>query len=278
MEKEKLDFLKEVLSIPTCSRHESLVREYLIAWAEDNDIETRVDSYGNLFMKKGEVAEGEAYPCVVAHMDTVHQDQKRMVYDEEALLNINELTTEVGDILYATYSRASGVPVNTGIGGDDKAGIFICLELIKKFDNIMGAFFIEEEIGCNGSRAAKDDEWLEQCGFFMQFDAPTDDWITGVSYGVKLFNDEFADLLEPIWGDFDMSEPSMGDPFTDIMALKRNYPVCCINYFAGYMDMHTPAEYVVIDYVEKAINLGEATIGALGNEFHEYLYNGEIVY
>ena len=63
----------------------------------------------------------------------------------------------------------------------------------------------------------------------------------------------------------------MSDPFTDIKELKRNYPVNCINYFAGYMDMHTPLEFVVLDYVEKAVKLGEATIEKLG--VNRYLYN-----
>lgn len=262
--------LKEILSIPSCSRHEGDVRNFLIDWAKENGIDYRVDKYGNVFMKKGTPPEGGAYPCVVAHMDTVHSDQKQMVGTGERLKIIKGNGT-YGDIYYAQRLTREGLWVSTGCGGDDKASIFICLELISKFDTIMGAFFVEEEIGMNGSRPAKDDEWLNQAGYFIQFDAPTNDWISRVCYGVLLFDDDFYDRLKPIWNKFDLNEPHMNDPFTDIMALKKNYPVNCINYFAGYMDMHTSTEFVVLDYVEDAIKLGSSTISELGP--NQYLFN-----
>jgi len=259
--------LKTVLSIPSCSRNEDDVRDFLVAWAEGMGIEHRVDEFGNVFMRKGEA---ESYPCVVAHMDTVHRDQIDIVGEGKSL-HIVESKNSEGDILYAQRELPSGVMASTGIGGDDKAGVFIVLELLKKFDNIMGAFFVEEEIGCFGSKKAIGDEWLEQAGYFIQFDAPTDDWISKVCSGIILFDDEFEKLLEPVWEQFEMSKPSISDPFTDIKELRKNYDVNCINYFAGYMDMHTPFEYVVVDYVQKAIDLADATIRTLGTD--KYLFN-----
>jgi tripeptide aminopeptidase len=263
------ELLKDILSVPSFSRKEELVAAYLQEWAVDNGVETKKDAHGNIFIKKGVLAEGESYPCVVAHMDTVHRDQVTDV-DENERLHISEGNGVYGDILYAQKMDPSGMLYNTGCGGDDKAGIFICLELIEKFDTIMGFFPVEEEIGCNGSRAAKNDEWLEQCGWFMQFDAPTGDWISRKCSGVELFNNDFAEILQPVWDEYGLSKPSERDPFTDVKELKTNYPVCCINYFAGYMEMHTTWEFVVIDYVEKAIEVGTSTINELGK--NEYLY------
>jgi putative aminopeptidase FrvX len=261
-----VNLLKNVLSIPSVSRFESDVRDFLISWAQDNNINYRVDEFGNLFMMKGE---SESYPCVVAHMDTVHRDQKDLV-GRDKKLHIVETTTDEGNILYAQRKLTSGVMCSTGIGGDDKAGVFIVLELLKQHDSIMAAFFIEEEIGCLGSKRAIGDEWLEKAGYFIQFDAPTDDWISKVCSNVLLFDDNFEKMLEPVWDEFEMSKPSISDPFTDIKELRRNYDVNCINYFAGYMDMHSPFEYVVLEYVEKAINLAKATISTLGTD--KYLF------
>lgn len=266
------EFLIKTLSVPSCSRHEDLVRDYIVAFAEERDIPYIIDDYGNVFLKKGELGEGESYPCVVAHTDTVHRSQHDLV-EEGGELIIKETTNDEGTILYAQRMLPTGVPLSTGIGGDDKAGLFICLSLIDKFDVIMGAFFVEEEIGCNGSRRAKHgegNEWLEQAAYFMQFDAPTDNWTSRVCSGVKLFDDNFAMVLKPVWDKYELKEPNMNDPFTDVKELKLAYPVCCINYFAGYMAMHSPMEYVVIEYVEKALNVGASTIIELGRDAYVY--------
>jgi len=263
--------LKEILSIPTCSYNESRMADFIISWAKKKKIEYMVDDYGNVFLRKGSIKEDEAYPCVVAHMDTVHRNQADLVNTTEKLVIVETTNTE-GSILYARRKLASGVEINTGIGGDDKAGIFIALELIQQYDTIMGAFFVEEEVGCNGSRAAKNNEWLNQAGYFIQFDAPTDDWISKVCNNIRLFGDEFQSVLQPVWDSYDMSEPSTKDPFTDVKELKLNYPVACINYFAGYMEMHTPFEYVVIPYVEKAIGIGFDSILALGKKKYTFVY------
>jgi di/tripeptidase len=266
------ELLKDILSVPSHSRSEDRVIEYIVAYAKEKGIECITDKFGNVFLKKGEIEEGQGYPCVVAHMDTVHRDQAAMVNGEDLLI-INETTNSLGTILYAQRMTPSGVPISTGIGGDDKAGVFIALSLIDKFDVIMGAFFVEEEIGCNGSRNARHDvgdEWLKDAAYFMQFDAPTDDWTSRVCSGVELFNDEVAMILKPVWETYNLSAPHMGDPFTDVKELRLNYPVCCINYFAGYMDMHSAKEYVVVEFVEKAINVGASTIIELGKDVYLY--------
>jgi len=264
--------LKEILSIPSYSRREDRVRDYIIKFAQKKKIPHIVDEFGNVFLKKGNIDEGQGYPCVVAHMDTVHRSQSEMV-DSELNLDIIEKETNEGTILYAQMPRPSGVPLSTGIGGDDKAGLFICLSLIDKLDVIMGAFFVEEEIGCNGSRKAKrgiGNGYLEEAAYFIQFDAPTNNWTSRVCGGVELFNDEFAMVLKPIWDKYELSTPNINDPFTDVKELRLNYPVCCINYFAGYMDMHSPVEYVVIEYIEIAINVGASTIIELGKDIYLY--------
>jgi putative aminopeptidase FrvX len=42
----------------------------------------------------------------------------------------------------------------TGIGGDDKCGVYACLELLKELPNLKAAFFVSEETGCHGSKKA----------------------------------------------------------------------------------------------------------------------------
>ena len=263
--------LKEILSIPSFVRKETMVRDYIIKFAISNNIPFFTDEFGNVFLRKGN---GTA-PCVVAHMDTVHRDQSDMVDDSENIL-INEVIVNNKTLLYGQrLVKHSQIPVNTGCGGDDKAGIFIALSIILELDNIIGFFPVEEEVGCVGSKNVIHGEgklFLENVSYFIQFDAPTDDWISRICSGIELFDNTFANILKPIWDKYNLSEPHTSDPFTDVKELKKHYPVCCINYFAGYMDMHSPTEYVVVEYVEKAINLGLDTIKILGNKKH--IYNG----
>ena len=51
----------------------------------------------------------------------------------------------------------------TGIGGDDKAGVFICLQLLEKLDSCKVFLPVAEETGCNGSKEA-DPEFFTRCG------------------------------------------------------------------------------------------------------------------
>ena len=45
--------LKEVLSLPSISGNESMVRDYIIEYAKENGIEYYTDAKGNLYLTKG---------------------------------------------------------------------------------------------------------------------------------------------------------------------------------------------------------------------------------
>ena len=62
-------------------------------------------------------------------------------------------------------------------------------------------------------------------------------------------------------------------PYTDTMVLKQRFDFPCLNFAAGYYEYHTKYEYVVVEDVENAINLGEKVINKLGNQ--KYLYKFE---
>ena len=159
--KEKL---KELLSIPTKTWKEDRLISYLIEHFESRGYHYEVDDMGNLYVTKGI---SEYYPLVLAHTDSVH-DIKEMVVKEEYLPNSQ------GDkkLALKAYTKEGGLP--TGIGGDDKAGVFICLQLLEKFDVIKGFFPVAEETGCHGSRGAKE-EFFNNVGYAIQFDSTEND-------------------------------------------------------------------------------------------------------
>ncbi len=242
--------------------------EFIIAFAIKHKIPARIDDFGNVYLLKG-TKRVEHVPCVVAHIDTVHHDQRDLVLSNRRL-NIVETIEGDKTILKAYDPRTLD---RTGIGGDDCAGVAICLELILKFDNIIGAFFRQEENGCHGSTNS-DREVFSKVSYAIQFDAPNNDWVSEVCSGVKLYNSSFLTKIKSVLDSYGMTKYSR-DPYTDVKVLRQLYDFNCINFFAGYYNMHRPDEYVVLEDMEKAIAMGEDVIKQLGNEksYFEELIN-----
>ena len=71
-----MTFLKEILEIPSFSGMEQLVVNYIVNFCKKHGFSYFKDKYNNVYITKGTINEGEYYPCVVAHTDTVHYDQK----------------------------------------------------------------------------------------------------------------------------------------------------------------------------------------------------------
>ena len=244
--------LIETLSIPSFYGKEDLIREYIINTLNEKNINNYVDEYGNIYATKGNT---EYFPCVVSHIDTVHEITEYKIIEEN--YNLSAI-------------KPDGSP--TGIGGDNKAGTFVCLELLDYFDNIKAAFFVSEEVGCLGS-SLSDPEFFKNVGYALQFDAPHDNWVTHYCDGVKLFekNSEFYNKIEPILTEClrDFTEDRLGfHPYTDVSALKRLYDFSCLNYSVGYYNMHSIYEYVSINDVDTCLKTAIKLITELGENLY----------
>jgi di/tripeptidase len=159
----------------------------------------------------------------------------------------------------------------TGIGGDDKAGVFACLTLLQELPDLKAAFFVSEETGCHGSRKA-DPNFFENVGYAIQFDAPFNWMVTEYSMGVKLFDksDDFFKKCDEVLNEsFEGRQKYGSHPYTDVYALRSKFDFSCINISIGYYDYHTPEEYVVIEDVFSGIDAGKKMIEKLGNKKHK---------
>lgn len=251
-----LNTLKDVLSLPSLYGEESIVTTYIMDYAIKYGIKYEIDKKGNIYLTKGKLnSSDEHYPCVVSHIDTVHSSHLSLIKENRRLI-IEE--SEDG-VLTAIHPDTE---LQTGIGGDDKCGVFVCLELFKKFDNLKGAFFVEEEIGMRGSKEA-DDTFFGDVGYAIQFDAPSSNWITEVCYGVKIFDDKFKQIIKPILGECGYTNFS-NDPFTDVNQLSIKYDFNCLNLGCGYHRQHSNQEYVIIEEVSQSLITGEYLIKQLG--------------
>jgi putative aminopeptidase FrvX len=263
---QNISLLKQVLSIPSKTYKEDLMVEFLVKWLTENGIEHYVDEHKNVYATKQEtplISEDFYFPLVIAHTDTVHEIEGIFI-EEEQLPNAQG---EIKDSLKAY--NAIGKP--TGIGGDDKCGVFACLTLLQELPYLKAAFFVSEETGCHGSRKA-DEKFFENVGYGIQFDAPENWMITEKCFGQILFDreSEFFEKIDKVLTEGMVKEDMryMTHPYTDVYAMRNKFDFSCINFSIGYYDYHTKNEYVVIEDVFNGIEMGRKMISELGYNLH----------
>jgi tripeptide aminopeptidase len=263
MTHDKIEFLKEVLSVPTATYREGMMVEFICDWLKNKEIPYYVDEQLNVYATKQTDENIEFFPCVISHTDTVHGLNEINVR-EEFLLNAQKESK----LSLKAYDN-HGDP--TGIGGDDKAGVFACLTLLEELPNVKAAFFVSEETGCHGSKVA-DPEFFKNVGYGIQFDAPENWMVTEYCWGQQLFDreSEFFEVCDTILTE-GMGEDReyLVHPYTDVYALRGKFDFSCINFSIGYYDYHSSREYVVIEDVFNGIKMGRKMIEQLGYKKHQ---------
>jgi len=257
--------LKDILSIPTKTFKEDLMINFLVDYLTKNGYLFFLDGMRNIYVTKQTDENVEFFPCVVAHTDTVHQINVINIREEE-------LPNDLGENKFALKGYDdNGRP--SGIGGDDKCGVFTCLELLKELPNLKVAFFVAEETGCHGSKQA-DEEFFSNVGYAIQFDAPGNWMVSEFCMGVQLFSRDskfFKICDEVLTGTFNPDRKYQSHPYTDVYALKQKFDFSCINFAIGYYNYHTANEYVIVEDVYNGVKTGKEMIERLGCEKHQFI-------
>lgn len=256
-----IKLLKQILSIPTYTGEEERLVKFLKTYLNEKSISFKVDDNGNIIATKGKA---NVYPCLVAHTDTVHQIQS----DKIEIRSVHRKNPS-GELKPAFTGFMPNTNTPLGCGGDDKAGVFICLQLLDYFDNIKVFFSVSEENGCIGTKAAAK-EWFKDVGYFIQFDSPENNTMSLTLGGRRLFteNGRFWELAKGLVFEHGITE-YQHHSFTDVGFLGKEYGVDCLNLATGYYNLHTIHEYVVLEDVENSIILGKKLIKLLGQLKYE---------
>ena len=255
MTENNLNRLKEILSVPTHSRNEELMIEYLKGVLTDKGYEHYVDVHGNIYATKGVT---EWYPCFVAHTDTVHVVNENLTVIQEELK---------GKVTLRGIDGVSGKP--SGIGGDDKCGVYLALEMLNTLPNVKIALFVSEEIGCKGSMYA-DPEFFKNVGYAIQYDSPEGDSMSLTLMGRYLYNQEsdFSTKVKGLITEHGIKNWAY-HPYTDVWQIMEKFNIACLNLAAGYYRYHTENEYVVVDEVQNGFELGLKLVEQLGENKYE---------
>lgn len=247
------DFAYDLFSVPSCSGYEYRMVTFIMIWAKRHGIKYEFDTYGNLYLTKGEVKEGEYYPCVTAHLDTVQTKQKPYVLSGIRL----DIETRVVKDKHELYCKGFG------LGGDDKCGLLIGLSMFNHVDVLKAAFFLEEETGCKGS-SNMNVEWFNNVGYVMGFDSPDLNRAAWSCSGTKLFSADFyKNHMQEICTKHGLTK-FYSEPFTDVKQIREKTDITCMNFGSGYYNAHCDTEYVVLEEIDTACRMGHDLIKHLG--------------
>lgn len=203
------------------------------------------DRLGNIYVTKGV---SDVYPTMVCHIDTVH------------FYNPNYQVHQAGRNIFAIDKVNC---MRLGVGGDDKVGVFMTLKMLEERDVFKAAFFVDEEIGCIGSRSCNFD-FFKDSSLVLECDRKgADDFVSSIS-GTKLYSREFSECLKPILNRYLRKEVSGG--MTDVLEIAYNTDVCVANMSCGYYNPHTDEEFVNIDDVVDTYNLCNEIFDRMGDE------------
>lgn len=188
-------------------------------------------------------AKGSIPILLVAHMDTVHNElPKHFVYK-------------------GTGDRVSSPQ---GIGGDDRCGIYMIMEVIKKHKCSV-LFCEDEEIGGVGASKFIKEDFVKELEFNYMIELDRRGSDDAVFYDCD--NDEFEDFIiedgdwKRAWGSF-----------SDISILAPEIGCAAVNLSSGYYNAHTKDEYVMLsemgENIDKVCRLIERTTE---NDKFEYI-------
>jgi len=230
--------LFKILEIQSHSRQCGDMQNYLFDYVLSKGYEIELDNMDNLYITKGTA---DTYPCIVAHMDTVHNITKGGIEVAHSISN--------PDVVFGINPDTHRL---TGIGGDDKCGIYAALHCLEILPECKVAFFVDEEIGCVGSSQANID-FFNNCRFVIQADRRgNNDFVYDICG--PLSSEAFIEDVRPILKKFGYK--MVKGMMTDVESLRdQDVGVSVANMSAGYYLPHTDSEYISLNDLENVCNM-----------------------
>lgn len=228
------------IELTTVTMPHGTERELFKPFADRFNLES--DSFGNYFIKIG-----DSRSIFTCHIDTVGSKSNSVV---------QYIMTRVNDGRIGIQTDGATI-----LGADDKAGVCVLLNMVQ--NNIPGLyyFFLGEECGAHGSRAAltiMGDE-LKNYDRVVSFDRRGYKSIITEQAGGTCCSNEFALALAKELNskcDEFVYAPDPTGLFTDSAVFMKDVPECT-NISVGYFNEHTTKELQDLNFL---YDLAEATL------------------
>lgn len=232
--------------INICKMPQKKLKRALVGALKDYGYETIVGD-GYIYARGYETEQGKCPVLLTAHMDTVHSECVKDWYEDV-------VTDENGSIKHIITSPQ-------GIGGDDRCGIFMILEILDYTVHRPSILFCEdEEIGGVGSRKFCKTQYIDELRelkYLIELDRAN-------ANDLVFYNDDNYDFVKFCEKVTEYKE-AFGS-FSDISNLAPACNVSAVNISCGYYHAHTVQEEVVI---EEMVNSMEATRKLLEEAYKE---------
>ena len=213
--------LQDLFNIPARSHQEGLVRVFVKSKLKEMKVPFEEDGIGNIFRISKHT------PLLSAHMDTVQDetDAKLAIFSK----------------IRGNFIAGYGV-----IGGDDKCGVYLILDLLKERNDYNFVFSVGEEVGGVGIRSfvSKNDLSHIPYGLVLDRRGGNDIVCDNNDYGTKEFEEALAKV-----GKLFGYKPAMGT-FSDGDFLNEQLSVA--NISVGYHNPHMKSEFVDLAELENA--------------------------
>lgn len=218
--------------VDICKMTQKEVKAYMAEYLTSNKY--KVENEDGFLYAKGDVP-----VLLVAHMDTVHRQLPTTIMEYDGKISSHQ-----------------------GIGGDDRCGVFIIMNIVKKF-HCSVVLCEDEEIGGIGASKFARSSFIKQLdvNYIIEFDRmnATD----AVFYSCD--NEAFTNFVT----DFTGFKTAFGS-FSDISIIAPAAKIAAVNLSCGYYKPHTTDEYVVYDEMMNTVKAAEALISAECDKF-EYI-------
>lgn len=183
-------------------------------------------------------AEGEIPVLLVAHMDTVHKHTPDII-----------CMSDDKSIMMSPF----------GIGGDDRCGVAMILEVIKDL-RCHVLFTEDEEVGGIGAGKFCKSEIKPEVNFIIEFDRANEN--DAVYY--QLDNEVFAETVEKYGFVRDYGS------YSDIVDIAPELECAAVNLSCGYYNAHTQHEFVSIPQMYAQIERAKELIANESENFFEW--------
>lgn len=248
-----VELLKTLLAVPSQTGREEQMVAFLREYCERRGCLVQTDHLNNVVITRGAT---NNFPMVAAHIDTVQPVNRKI------------RVVQTDGVLHAVTDDNRPA----GCGADCKTGILVCLELLDRFPNIKLGFFAGEESGCYGARELNR-SWMADVGYVLEWDCPSRGMMSYTSSGSRLFDNRgsFIEKVLPVLDHYEVQWQH--HPYTDVHVLSPRFQLSCLNLSSGYYNWHAETEYIQLDDVAVAINMGEVLLRKLGEE--KYPFSGK---
>ena len=174
-------------------------------------------------------AKGDIPVLLVAHMDTVHKEQCKDINNNNGKLSSPQ-----------------------GIGGDDRCGVYIIMNVVKEL-HCSVLLCEDEERECIGAHKFVKTDYIKNLGvnYMIEFDRKGNN--DAVFYSCA--NEDFIDFVEDATN-FKFATGSV----SDISVLMPEANLSAVNLSCGYYNAHTLNEYVIYDEMMDTIEVAKALI------------------